>query len=95
MQEGVVMETSLDRLPVRRGKVRDIYDLGIWRALGNISFQDNLLAPPVYTRPADFKGMKVPEILLSGDTRKIEEWRYDQSVRRTQERRPDLLEGEL
>ncbi len=59
------------------------------------SFQDNLLAPPVYTRPADFRGMKVPDILLSGDTRKIEEWRYEQSLQRTQERRPDLLEGEL
>ncbi len=56
------------------------------------SFQDNLLAPPVYTRPADFRrGQKVPEILLSGDPRKIEDWRHDQSLSRTQERRPDLL----
>lgn len=55
------------------------------------SFQDNLLAPPVYTRPADFRGWKVPDILLSGDPRKIEEWRYEQSVRRTLQRRPDLL----
>src|SRR6266480_4768206 len=55
------------------------------------SFQDNLLAPPVYTRPADFRGWKVPEILLSGDPKKIEEWRYEQSVARTKERRPDLL----
>jgi len=56
------------------------------------SFQDNLLAPPVYTRPADFKGWKVPDILLSGDLKKIEEWRYEQSLKRTKERRPDLLE---
>jgi tRNA (guanine37-N1)-methyltransferase len=56
------------------------------------SFQDNLLAPPVYTRPADFKGRKVPDILLSGDLKKIEEWRYEQAVKRTEERRPDLLE---
>ncbi|MEO5682253.1 MAG: tRNA (guanosine(37)-N1)-methyltransferase TrmD [Chitinophagaceae bacterium] len=56
------------------------------------SFQDNLLAPPVYTRPADFRGVKVPDILLSGDPKKIEEWRYDQSLQRTRERRPDLLD---
>jgi tRNA (guanine37-N1)-methyltransferase len=56
------------------------------------SFQDSLLAPPVYTRPADFKGQKVPDILLSGDLKKIEEWRYEQAVERTKERRPDLLE---
>ncbi|MEO6916330.1 MAG: tRNA (guanosine(37)-N1)-methyltransferase TrmD, partial [Chitinophagaceae bacterium] len=56
------------------------------------SFQDNLLAPPVYTRPADFRGMKVPDILLGGDQKKIDEWRYEESVRRTEERRPDLLE---
>ena len=56
------------------------------------SFQDNLLAPPVYTRPADFKGWKVPDILLSGNRQKIEEWRYDEALRRTRERRPDLLE---
>jgi tRNA (guanine37-N1)-methyltransferase len=55
------------------------------------SFQDNLLAPPVYTRPADFRGAKVPDILLSGDPKKIEEWRYEQSVQRTKDRRPDLL----
>lgn len=55
------------------------------------SFQDNLLAPPVYTRPADFRGWKVPEILLSGDLKKIEEWRLDQALKRTEERRPDLL----
>jgi tRNA (guanine37-N1)-methyltransferase len=58
------------------------------------SFQDGLLAPPVYTRPADFNGWKVPDILLSGDTKKIEEWRHDQSLKRTEELRPDLLKGE-
>ena len=57
------------------------------------SFQDRLLAPPVYTRPAEWRGTKVPEILLSGDPRKIEEWRHEQSLQRTRERRPDLLEG--
>lgn len=58
------------------------------------SFQDNLLAPPVYTRPADFRGAKVPGILLSGDPKKIEDWRHDQSLTRTRERRPDLLKDE-
>ncbi|WP_327018664.1 tRNA (guanosine(37)-N1)-methyltransferase TrmD [Croceibacter atlanticus] len=56
------------------------------------SFQDGLLAPPIYTRPADYKGWKVPELLTSGNTPKIEEWREDQAVKRTQELRPDLLE---
>lgn len=56
------------------------------------SFQDDLLAPPVYTRPAEWRGARVPEILLSGDPKKIEDWRHEQSVLRTQERRPDLLE---
>lgn len=56
------------------------------------SFQDNLLAPPVYTRPADFRGDKVPEILTQGDPKKVEEWRHEQSLSRTKERRPDLLE---
>jgi len=56
------------------------------------SFQDNLLAPPVYTRPEDYKGHKVPEILLSGDPIKVDEWRIEQSLKRTAERRPDLLE---
>jgi tRNA (guanine37-N1)-methyltransferase len=56
------------------------------------SFQDNLLAPPVYTRPEDFRGWKVPEVLLSGNHRLIDEWRYEQAQKRTQERRPDLLE---
>ena len=55
------------------------------------SFQDNLLAPPVYTRPEDFRGWKVPSVLLSGDHSKIDEWRYEQAVERTRERRPDLL----
>ena len=58
------------------------------------SFQDNLLAPPVYTRPADYQGLKVPEILLSGNTKAIEHWRHTQSVQRTAERRPDLLNKE-
>jgi tRNA (guanine37-N1)-methyltransferase len=56
------------------------------------SFQDNLLAPPVYTRPADFRGWKVPDILLSGDPKKVDEWRNDEAVKRTGERRPDLLD---
>ena len=55
------------------------------------SHQDNLLSPPVYTRPAEFRGWQVPEILLSGNDAKIEEWRDDQAIQRTQERRPDLL----
>lgn len=58
------------------------------------SFQDNLLGPPVYTRPADFRGWKVPEILLSGDPKKIDEWRYEQAVKLTKEKRPDLLQPE-
>jgi tRNA (guanine37-N1)-methyltransferase len=56
------------------------------------SFQDNLLAPPVYTRPADFRGWKVPDVLLSGDPKKVDEWRNDESLKRTNERRPDLLD---
>ena len=56
------------------------------------SFQDNLLAPPVYTRPAEYKGWKVPEILLSGHQRKIEEWQHEQSTERTRRLRPDLLD---
>ena len=54
------------------------------------SFQDKLLAPPVYTRPEDFRGWKVPEVLMSGDHKKIEEWRHEQSLQRTKEKRPDL-----
>jgi tRNA (guanine37-N1)-methyltransferase len=56
------------------------------------SFQDNLLAPPIYTRPAEYKGWQVPEILLSGNTPKIESWREEQALARTQQRRPDLLD---
>jgi len=56
------------------------------------SFQDNLLAPPVYTRPADFRGWKVPDILLSGDSKKIDDWRHDEAMKRTQERRPGMLD---
>ena len=56
------------------------------------SFQDNLLAPPIYTRPSDYKGMKVPEVLLSGNEKLITQWREEKSLKRTQERRPDLLE---
>lgn len=56
------------------------------------SFQDNLLAPPVYTRPSEYKGWKVPDILLSGNFPKIEKWREEQAYQRTRERRPDLLE---
>lgn len=55
------------------------------------TFQDNLLAPPVYTRPAEYKGLEVPKILLSGDFPKIEKWREEQALERTQKRRPDLL----
>ncbi len=58
------------------------------------SFQDNLLAPPVYTRPADFRGSLVPPILLQGDPKKVEEWRYEQSQERTKTRRPDLLNND-
>jgi len=55
------------------------------------SFQDNLLAPPVYTRPEEFRGWKVPDVLLSGDHRKIDEWRQEQSQNRTRDRRPGLM----
>lgn len=58
------------------------------------SFQDDLLAPPVYTRPSDFKGWKVPEILLSGNAREIEEWRHEKAVERTKKLRPDLTNNE-
>ncbi|MBI5542075.1 MAG: tRNA (guanosine(37)-N1)-methyltransferase TrmD [Bacteroidia bacterium] len=58
------------------------------------SFQDDLLAPPVYTRPAEFNGWKVPEILLSGNEAQIDKWKHDQSVSRTKELRPDLLKDE-
>jgi tRNA (guanine37-N1)-methyltransferase len=56
------------------------------------SFQDNLLAPPVYSRPADFRGLTVPEVLLQGDPKKVDEWRQEQAILRTKERRPDLLD---
>lgn len=57
------------------------------------SFQDNLLAPPVYTRPADYNGWRVPDILLSGHEAKISEWRHEQAMERTRRLRPDLLNG--
>jgi tRNA (guanine37-N1)-methyltransferase len=55
------------------------------------SFQDNLLSPPIYTRPSEYKGYKVPDVLLSGHQKKIEEWREDQSLKITKEKRPDLI----
>lgn len=57
------------------------------------SFQDDLIAPPVYTRPAEYKGWKVPDVLLSGHEKKIEDWRHEKSVERTKLRRPHLLDG--
>jgi len=56
------------------------------------SFQDNLLSPPVYTRPADFNGWKVPDILLSGNDKEIADWRHEQSLERTHKRRPGLMD---
>ncbi len=56
------------------------------------SFQDNLLAPPVYSRPVDFRGSEVPAVLLTGDPKKVDAWRQEQALQRTKERRPDLLE---
>ena len=56
------------------------------------SFQDNLLAPPVYTRPAEYKGWKVPDILLSGHEAKISEWKHEMAIKRTMQLRPDLLQ---
>ncbi len=58
------------------------------------SFQDNLLAPPVYTRPADFRGWKIPDILIQGDLKKVDEWRLEQSIERTKSLRPDLLKDD-
>ncbi|MBV8327926.1 tRNA (guanosine(37)-N1)-methyltransferase TrmD [Chryseobacterium sp.] len=55
------------------------------------SFQDDLLSPPIYTRPESYKGLEVPKVLLSGNFAKIEEWRHDEAVRITKEKRPDLL----
>ena len=57
------------------------------------SFQDNLLAPPVYTRPAEYKGWRVPDVLLSGHQAKIDEWKHEMSLQRTRQLRPDLLNG--
>lgn len=57
------------------------------------SFQDGLLSPPVYTRPAEYYGMKVPDILLSGNEKEIRKWNYEQAIERTKKRRPDLLKG--
>ena len=59
------------------------------------SFQDNLLAPPVYTRPEEFRGWKVPDVLMSGNHKLIDEWRHEQSVQRTKEKRPDLLDDSV
>jgi len=59
------------------------------------SFQDDLLAPPVYTRPAIFRELKVPDILLQGDPKKIEEWRFEQALQHTKNRRPDLLKNDF
>ncbi len=56
------------------------------------SYQDNMLAPPVYTRPENWRDKKVPEILLSGDPKKIEDWRYEEALRNTQNKRPDMLD---
>ncbi len=56
------------------------------------SYQDGLLSPPVYTRPSDYKGWKVPDVLLSGHDKKIDEWRHEQALNRTRQRRPDLLD---
>ncbi|MCF6366070.1 MAG: tRNA (guanosine(37)-N1)-methyltransferase TrmD [Bacteroidales bacterium] len=56
------------------------------------SFQDNLLAPPVYTRPAEYKGMKVPDVLLSGNFKEIDKWKFEQSISRTKKLRPDLYD---
>ena len=58
------------------------------------SFQDNLLAPPVYTRPADFRGWKVPDVLLSGNPKEIAKWQEEQAFERTERLRPDLLDSQ-
>ena len=58
------------------------------------SFQDNLVAPPVYSRPAEFRGWKVPDVLLSGHEANIQQWRFDEAVKRTKKRRPGLLDKE-
>lgn len=58
------------------------------------SYQDDLIAPPLYTRPAEYKGWRVPDVLMSGHEKKIEEWRHEKSLERTRSRRPDLMGGE-
>lgn len=65
--------------------------LGDPQSIFEDSFQDGLLEPPIYTKPADFRGLKVPEVLLSGDHKAIAEWRLEQALKKTKERRPDLL----
>jgi tRNA (guanine37-N1)-methyltransferase len=65
--------------------------LGNPQSIFEDSFQDGLLEPPVYTKPADFRGLKVPEVLLSGNHQEIANWRYEQALKKTKERRPDLL----
>jgi len=60
----------------------------------NDSFQDGLLAPPIYTRPAEFEGLEVPEIMRSGNFKAIDEWEHEQAIKRTEDRRPDLLSSE-
>ena len=87
---------KLDSIEFRLKELHDFtwlkkYGTAFWVSLSD-SFQDNLLAPPVYTRPAEYKGWKVPEILLSGHQRKIEEWQHEQSIERTRRLRPDLLD---
>ena len=59
------------------------------------SFQDNLLAPPVFSRPANFRGLEVPPVLLQGDPKKVEIWRSEQALNRTKKRRPDLLDRDM
>jgi tRNA (guanine37-N1)-methyltransferase len=56
------------------------------------SYQDDMVAPPVYTRPSEFEGLQVPDVLLSGNEKKIEEWRFEQAIERTKKRRPGLLD---
>ena len=65
--------------------------LGDEQSALSVSFQDGLLSPPVYTRPAEYKGMKVPQVLLSGDHARIAAWRMEQALERTRSRRPDLF----
>jgi tRNA (guanine37-N1)-methyltransferase len=69
--------------------------LGNPESIGLESFRDGLLEEPHYTRPAEFRGWRVPEVLLSGDHAKVDVWRQEQRLRRTKERRPDLVGNEL